>query len=82
MHNNISSELPSINISNQKNSNINYLNDIFKIYTPYLNKPQIKNNIKYKTYNNNNYYLRNIQRYYKVDRSPINIGKNYNAFTK
>ena len=79
LHKNISSELPSINIINQKNRNINHLNDIYKIYAPYLNKPQIKNNIKYKAYNNNNYYLRNIQRYYKIDRSPINIGKNYNA---
>ena len=79
LHKNISSELPSINIINQKNRNINHLNDIYKIYAPYLNKPQIKNNIKYKAYNNNNYYLRNIQRYYKIEKPHINIGKNYNA---
>ena len=77
-HKNISSELPSLNIINQKNRNINHLNEIYKIYAPYLNKPQIKNNIKYKIYNNNNYYLRNIQRYYKIDKPPINNGKNYN----
>ena len=29
--------------------------DIYKIYAPYLQKPQMKNNIKYKPYNNNYY---------------------------
>ena len=77
-HKNISSELPSLNIINQKNRNINHLNEIYKIYAPYLNKPPIKNNIKYKAYNNNNYYLRNIQRYYKIEKPSINNGKNYN----
>ena len=33
------------------------------------------NNIKYKPYNNN-YYLKNIQRYYKIDKSNNNVGKN------
>ena len=71
LNRNISSELPSLNILNQKNRNINHLNEIYKIYAPYLNKPQIKNNLKYKAYNNNNYYLRNIQRYYKVEKPNI-----------
>ena len=80
LNKNISSELPSLNILNQKNRNINHLNDIYKIYAPYLNKPQIKNNLKYKAYNNNNYYLRNIQRYYKVEKPNIinGNGKKYN----
>ena len=42
-----SSELPSLNI-------ISHINDIYKIYAPYLKKPQVQNNIKYKPYNNNN----------------------------
>ena len=82
MNRNISSELPSLNIINQKNRNINHLNDIYNIYAPYLNKPQIKNNLKYKAYNNN-YYLRNIQRYYKIEKPNIINGNNnekkYNA---
>ena len=80
LNKNISSELPSLNILNQKNRNINHLNEIYKIYAPYLNKPQIKNNLKYKAYNNNNYYLRNIQRYYKVEKPNIinGNGKKYN----
>ena len=80
LNRNISSELPSLNILNQKNRNINHLNEIYKIYAPYLNKPQIKNNLKYKAYNNNNYYLRNIQRYYKVEKPNIinGNGKKYN----
>ena len=68
LHKNVSSELPSLNI-------INHINDIYKIYAPYLQKPQMKNNIKYKPYNNN-YYLKNIQRYYKMDKQNNNIGKN------
>ena len=68
LHKNVSSELPSLNI-------INHINDIYKIYAPYLKKPQMKNNIKYKPYNNN-YYLKNIQRYYKMDKQNNNIGKN------
>ncbi len=75
MNRNISSELPSLNIINQKNRNINHLNDIYNIYAPYLNKPQIKNNLKYKAYNNN-YYLRNIQRYYKIEKPNIINGNN------
>ena len=78
LHKNISSELPSLNIINQKNRNINHLNEIYKIYAPYLNKPQIKNNIKYKAYNNNNYYLKNLQRYYKIEKPQINNVNNYN----
>jgi len=81
LHKNISSDLPSLNIINQKNNrNINHIKEIYKIYAPYLNKPPIKNdNIKYKVYSNNNYnYLRNIQRYYKMDRPSINNIKNYN----
>jgi len=66
LHKNVSSELPSLNI-------INHLNDIYKIYAPYLKKPQVNNNIKYKP---NNYYLKNIQRYYKIDKPNNNIGKN------
>ena len=66
MHKNVSSELPSLNI-------INHLNEIYKIYAPYLKKPQVNNNIKYKP---NNYYLKNIQRYYKIDKPNNNIGKN------
>ena len=68
MHKNMSSELPSINV-------INHLNEIYKIYAPYLKKPQIKNNLKYKPYNNN-YYLKNIQRYYQIDKQNNNIGRN------
>ena len=68
LHKNVSSELPSLKI-------INHINDIYKIYAPYLQKPQMKNNIKYKPYNNN-YYLKNIQRYYKMDKQNNNIGKN------
>jgi len=68
LHKNVSSELPSLNI-------INHLNEIYKIYAPYLKKPQVHNNIKYKPYNNN-YYLKNIQRYYKIDKSNNNVGKN------
>ena len=68
IHKNISSELPSINV-------INHLNEIYKIYAPYLKKPQIKNNLKYKPYNNN-YYLKNIQRYYQIDKQNNNIGRN------
>ena len=68
MPKNISSELPSINI-------MNHLNEIYKIYAPYLKKPQIKNNLKYKPYNNN-YYLKNIQRYYQIDKQNNNIGRN------
>ena len=68
MHKNISSELPSINV-------INHLNEIYKIYAPYLKKPQIKNNLKYKPYNNN-YYLKNMQRYYQIDKQNNNIGRN------
>ena len=79
LNKNISSELPSLNIINQKNRNINHLNEIYKIYAPYLNKPQIKNNLKYKPHNNNNYYLRNIQRYYKVERPNIINGINGNG---
>ena len=42
-----------------------------------MNKPQIKNNIiKNKDYNYN-YYLKNLQRYDKIDRPTIDIGKNY-----
>ena len=37
LHKNVSSELPSLNI-------INHLNEIYKIYAPYLKKPQVKNN--------------------------------------
>ena len=66
LHKNVSSELPSLNI-------INHLNEIYKIYAPYLKKPQVNNNIKYKP---NNYYLKNIQRYYKIDKPNNNIGKN------
>ena len=65
---NASSELPSLNI-------INHINEIYKIYAPYLKKPQVKNNIKYKPYNNN-YYLKNIQRYYKIEKPGNNIVKN------
>ena len=65
---NASSELPSLNI-------INHINEIYKIYAPYLKKPQVKNNIKYKNYNNN-YYLKNIQRYYKIEKPGNNIVKN------
>ena len=74
LHKNVSSDLPSLNI-------INHLNEIYKIYAPYLKKPQMKNNIKYKPYkNNNNYYLKNIQRYYKLDKPNNIIGKNiYNV---
>ena len=79
MYKNISSDLPSLNIINQKNRNINHLNEIYKIYAPYLNKPQLNHNIKYKAYNNNNYYLKNIQRYYKIEKPQINNGKNYNG---
>ena len=68
LHKNASSELPSLNI-------INHLNEIYKIYAPYLKKPQAKNNIKYKPYNNN-YYLKNIQRYYKIGN--VNNKNNYN----
>ena len=68
LHKNASSELPSLNI-------INHLNEIYKIYAPYLKKPQVKNNIKYKPYNNN-YYLKNIQRYYKIGN--VNNKNNYN----
>ena len=68
IHKNVSSELPSLNI-------INHLNEIYKIYAPYLKKPPVKNNIKYKP-NNNNYYLKNIQRYYKIDKPNNNIGNN------
>ena len=68
MPKNISSELPSINI-------MNHLNEIYKIYAPYLKKPQIKNNLKYKPYNNN-YYLKNIQRYYQIDKQNNIIGRN------
>ena len=75
LHKNASSEFPSLNIINQKNRNIDHLNELYKIYAPYLNKPQIKNNIKYKGYNN--YYLKNIQKYYKIERPPINNAKNY-----
>ena len=80
LNKNISSELPSLNIINQKNRNINHLNEIYKIYAPYLNKPQMKNNLKYKAYNNNNYYLRNIQRYYKIEKPNIinDNAKKYN----
>ena len=70
LHKNVSSELPSLNI-------INHLNEIYKIYAPYLKKPQVKNNIKYKPYNNN-YYLKNIQRYYKIGGNNNNIKNNYN----
>ena len=69
IHKNVSSELPSLNI-------INHLNEIYKIYAPYLKKPPVKNNIKYKPNNNNNYYLKNIQRYYKIDKPNNNIGNN------
>ena len=68
LHKNVSSELPSLNI-------INHLNEIYKIYAPYLKKPQVKNNINIK-YKPNNYYLKNIQRYYKIDKPNNNIGKN------
>ena len=78
---NISSDFPSLNNDSQKNRNMIRLNEIYKIYAPYLKKPQIKNsNIKIKDYNNNYYYLKNIQRYQKNDRPPINIGKNYNNY--
>jgi NIMA (never in mitosis gene a)-related kinase len=80
MHKNMSSEFPSLNIINQKNRNINHLNEIYKIYSPFFDKPQLNNN-KLKVYNNNNnYYLKNIQRYYKIDKQPLNIGKNYNGY--
>ena len=80
IHKNMSSEFPSLNIINQKNRNINHLNEIYKIYSPYFDKPQMNNN-KLKVYNNNNnYYLKNIQRYYKIDKQPLNIGKNYNGY--
>lgn len=76
LHKNISSKFPFLNNITQKR-NINHHNGIYKIYSSFLNKPQIKNNIiKYKGYNNN-YYLKNIQRYDKIDRPTINIGKNY-----
>ena len=68
LHKNVSSELPSLNI-------YNHLNEIYKIYAPYLKNPQVHNNIKYKPYNNN-YYLKNIQRYYKIDKPNNNVGKN------
>ena len=75
-HKNISSKFPFLNNITQKR-NINHHNGIYKIYSSFSNKPQIKNNIiKYKGYNNN-YYLKNIQRYDKIDRPTINIGKNY-----
>ena len=67
LHKNVSSELPSLNI-------INHLNEIYKIYAPYLKKPQVNNNLKYKPYNG--YYLKNIQRYYKIDKPNNNVGKN------
>jgi len=52
-------------------------NEIYKINSSFLDESQNKNNIiKYKSYNNN-YYLKNIQRYDKIDRPTINIGKNY-----
>ena len=41
-----------------------------------MKKPPVKNNIKYKPNNNNNYYLKNIQRYYKIDKPNNNIGNN------
>ena len=77
LHKNMSSEFPSLNIINQKNKNLNHLNEIYKIYSPYFDKPQINNN-KLKVLNNNNYYLKNIQRYYKMDKQPL--GKNYNGY--
>ena len=69
-----SSELPSLNI-------ISHINDIYKIYAPYLKRPEIQNNIRYKPYNNNNNrYLKNIHRYYKIDKQNNNIGRNiYNV---
>ena len=56
---------------------MNHLNEIYKIYAPYLKKPQVKNNLKYKPYNNN-YYFKNIQRYYQIDKqnNNNNIGRN------
>ena len=77
LHKNMSSEFPSLNIINQKNKNLNHLNEIYKIYSPYFDKPQMNNN-KLKVLNNNNYYLKNIQRYYKMDKQPL--GKNYNGY--
>ena len=76
LHKNMSSEFPSLNIINQKNKNLN-LNEIYKIYSPYFDKPQMNSN-KLKVLNNNNYYLKNIQRYYKMDKQPL--GKNYNGY--
>ena len=69
-----SSELPSLNI-------ISHINDIYKIYAPYLKRPEVQNNIRYKPYNNNNNrYLKNIHRYYKIDKQNNNIGRNiYNV---
>ena len=77
LHKNMSSEFPSLNIINQKNKNLNHLNEIYKIYSPYFDKPQMNSN-KLKVLNNNNYYLKNIQRYYKMDKQPL--GKNYNGY--
>ena len=63
IHKNVSSELPSLNI-------INHLNEIYKIYAPYLKKPPVKNNIKYKPNNNigNNIYNMNNINQVKLNR--------------
>jgi len=78
IHNNIGANLPSIKVLNPRNKNINHINELYKIYAPYINKQHIKNNLKYKVYNNNNnnYYVKNLHRY-EFDRRILNNIKNY-----
>ncbi len=74
-----SNDLPKLNYINSKkenkkiknmnkNNSHGHLEELYKIYAPYLNKPEIMYN-KYKLerikYNNNNYdYIKNLEKYY------------------